>query len=117
MDYRTLRKALRSKALAEEDRSGNHIFFYVRIRGRDEKVTKFSHSAKGQITRGLLGMIGRQMRLSSDQLQSFVDCTTSREEWVELWVKGPPEGRVADNPPSNDDVSPPPTEHTPPTRA
>ena len=87
MDYRRLRSTLRFKALAEEDRRGDHITFRVNIRGKDQRLTKMSHSAKGQISKSRLADFSRQMGLTGRQMGQFVDCSMSREEWVEVWRK------------------------------
>ena len=89
MDYRTLRSALNRKALADEDDSGDHIVFNARMSGRNQRITKMSHGAKGQISKGRLAEFARQMRLSSRQLNLFVDCTLSRNEWLEIWESNP----------------------------
>ena len=89
MDYRTLRSALNRKALADEDGSGDHIVFNSRMNGRNQRITKMSHGAKGQISKGRLAEFARQMRLSSRQLNLFVDCTLSRNEWLEIWKISP----------------------------
>ena len=52
-------------------------------------VTVVSHGAKGQIPKWLLGRIAQQMRLSGQQLQQFVDCTLSRDEWLGIWERFP----------------------------
>ena len=48
-----------------------------------------SHGAKGQISKGRLAEFARQMRLSSRQLNLFVDCTLSRDEWLGIWKISP----------------------------
>ena len=48
-----------------------------------------SHSARGQIPKRMLAKIAQQMRLSGQQLQQFVDCTLSRDEWLEIWEMSP----------------------------
>lgn len=85
LEYDALSKALWTKAQADEDRSGKHIKYYVEIRGIRRLVTVMSHGARGQISKRLLASIARQMRLSSRQLQHFVDCTLSRDDWLHLW--------------------------------
>ena len=89
MDYRDLQKALVSKAEANEDRSGGHIGYYRTVSRGRRLVTVVSHGAKGQIPKWLLGRIARQMLLTSRQLQQFVDCTLSRDEWLEIWERFP----------------------------
>ena len=84
MDYDALRKALLSKARAEENRTGRHIKYYAKIGGAHRFVTLTSHGVKGQISKPLLGKIAKQLRLNGQQLQQFVDCTLSRDEWLEI---------------------------------
>ena len=69
--------------------SGDHIVFDIRLGGRDQRITKTSHSARGQIPNWLLAKIAQQMRLSSRQMRQFVGCTMSREEWLEIWGISP----------------------------
>ena len=78
-----------SKAEADEVRAARHIKYYARIGETRELVTIMSHSAKGQIPKWLLGRIAQEMSLSSRQLQRFVDCTLSRDEWLEIWESNP----------------------------
>ena len=92
VDYRALTRALYRKALADENRSGDHIVFSLRMDGREQRITKISHGARGQMPKRLLGKIARQMRLSSRQLQQFVDCTLSRHDWLHLWDNALPRG-------------------------
>ena len=89
MDYYRLRQALNSKGKAEENRKASHINFYATISGIRQRITAMSHSAKGQIPKRMLAKIARQMRLSPRQMQQFVDCTMSREQWIESWGSGP----------------------------
>ena len=88
MDFDTLRKALHTKARAEADSTGKHVKYYANIGGVPRLVTLMSHGGKGQISKGLLSQMARQMRLTGRQLGQFVDCTLSREEWVEAWEMG-----------------------------
>ena len=85
MDYQDLQHALLSKGKATEDRQSHHIFFFIEIDGKNYRATKFSHSARGQISAQLLSMISRQIRLTSKELQEFVNCTLGKEEWLKLW--------------------------------
>lgn len=90
MNYSELRSVLLSKGEAIEDRSGNHIFFYIEVDGQEYRATKVSHGARGQIDARLASLIARQMRLTGGELKEFVACPLSREEWVERWrARGP----------------------------
>ena len=85
MNYRELRTALISKGEAMEDRTGHHVFYLVEVDGKIYRATKFSHSARGQIVDEILGAIARQMRLRTQELRRFVDCSVGREEWLQIW--------------------------------
>ena len=85
MDYLELRSALLSKGKTSEDRKSHHIFFFIEVDGKNYRATKFSHSARGQITDDILGAIARQMRLTSKELRNFVDCAVTCEKWLEFW--------------------------------
>jgi len=76
---------LLTKGAATEDRARDHVFYFIEVDGQSYRATKISHSAHGQIDDHLLGAIARQMRLRSKELDSFVACTTSREQWLVLW--------------------------------
>jgi len=90
VDYRELRTALLSKGEAEEDRRGHHVFYFVDVDGKPYRATKFSHSARGQISNDILGAIARQMRLRTQELQRFVDCSIDRAEWLRIWRQREP---------------------------
>jgi hypothetical protein len=90
LDYRELVSALTAKGHATEDRSGNHIFYMIEIDGKRYRATKISHSARGQISDGLVGAIAREMHLHTKELKDFVGCTISRDEWLGYWKERTP---------------------------
>ena len=85
MEYEDLRTTLLSKGKATEDRRGHHVFFYVKVDGKEYRATKFSHSARGQITADIFGLIARQMRLTSRELREFGECKLTLERWLGFW--------------------------------
>ena len=85
LDYRELRACLTSKGETSEDRSSHHVFYLVKIDGKLYRATKMSHSARGQISDQLLSVIAKEMRLKTKELKDFVDCTVTREDWLNLW--------------------------------
>ena len=85
MDYRDLRSTLLSKGGTEQDRSKDHVFYFLELEGSSHRVTKISHGAKGQIPNDLLSMIARQMRLTAPELRKFVKCTLTTGEWHSRW--------------------------------
>lgn len=90
MDYRELRTALLSKGEATEDRARHHVFYFVEVDGQTYRATKVSHGARGQISSGILGAIARQMRLGTQELRRFVDCSLERAEWLQIWRQRTP---------------------------
>jgi hypothetical protein len=90
LDYRELHSALLSKGAATEDRTRHHVFYLIEVDGKMYRATKLSHSAHGQISNDILGAVARQMRLRTKELRDFVDCTVTREQWLDLWrQRGP----------------------------
>lgn len=85
VDYREVRSALLSKGVAEEGLASHHVLFWIKVSGKMYRVTKFSHSARGQISTSLISEIARQMRLTAKELRQFVACPLSREDWLQLW--------------------------------
>ena len=85
MTYRELRTILLSKGEAEEDRKGEHAFFWIDVGGRSYRATKVSHGATGQISSQLLSQISRQMRLTNKELREFVRCKLEKDQWLNLW--------------------------------
>lgn len=90
VDYLDLSQALKAKAGAAEDRQRDHVFYYITVKGREERATKLSHGAKGQFPSPLLGTIARQMRLTSAELRRFVNCELEGEEFLALWQQRAP---------------------------
>jgi len=85
VDYQELRGALLSKGKADEDRAGDHVFFFVEVDGKSYRATKLSHNARGQISSKILNAISHQMQLTTKELRYFVDCAVKREQWLNLW--------------------------------
>ena len=85
MDARELRRALRRKLDAEEDRKRHHIYFWVNIDGETFRAAKFSHSQRGQLRNLIIRDTAHRLRLTTAQLQELVDCPLSRNRFLELW--------------------------------
>ena len=80
MDVRDLQRALRTKLDATENRKGDHIFFFADLGQRHQRVTKFSHSANGQLPIVVLNYTAKALKINNRQLNQFVDCTLSGDE-------------------------------------
>jgi len=85
MEFRILRRALIRKAGCEEDRQRHHIFYFVTVEGKKYRTTKISHSASGTVPSNLVPLMARQMRMMTREFTEFVNCTISKEKWLELW--------------------------------
>lgn len=82
-------KRLRSLLLKlgfTEDRGRHHIFFYLRHQGRIVVRTKISHGMK-EISHPLLGLIGKQLKLSPKEFQRLLRGELSRQSYLELLRK------------------------------
>ena len=90
MDYRDIRSTLVSKLEAIEDRSGNHIYFYLTIDMRDFRVGKLSHSARGQAVDYVISDTARRLKLSKKEFVSLVDCEIDKLQHEILWKERDP---------------------------
>lgn len=69
---------------AVEDRRSHHWFYWVEIDGREFRVAKFSHSSRGQLPEFIVSDTAQRLKLSGPELNDLVDCTLSREQFLEL---------------------------------
>ena len=80
--------ALKGKLGATRDRSGDHIYFYLKDGDSEYTVGKISHSWKGQLNTTQILMLAKKLHLSKQDFEAFVDCGLKRPEMLELWRKG-----------------------------
>ena len=81
-DARTVAKSLKGKGF--RDRHNDHTFFHLWVDDKKTPIfTKISHGEK-EIGNPLLSTMARQLRLSSRQFDSLLDCPLSQEEYVEI---------------------------------
>ena len=90
MDYREIRSTLVSKLEAIEDRSGDHIYFYLTIDGRDFTVGKLSHSFRGQALDYVISDTARRLKLNKREFASLVDCEIDKLRHETLWKQRDP---------------------------
>lgn len=83
MDYLDLSNALCAKGEAWTEQ-GDHVVFVVEEDGKEFRATKISHGAHGQIDDKIRSLIARQMRLTTSELNEFVDCPMGRDKWLRL---------------------------------
>lgn len=87
IDRRRLVRALAKKSF-ELDTERDHDFYFLKIDGYNTDVfTKVSRGKKYEtIGKPLVGDIARQLRLSRDELGALVDCTLSKQKYVEKMI-------------------------------
>lgn len=88
MNVRELRATLR-KLGAFEDRSGHHIYFYVEIDGHDYRVSKLSHSVRGELPQFVISDTIKRLRLTAHEFKELVDCYLSKTGFLFLWKLRP----------------------------
>lgn len=85
MNIRDVKRAFTKKLAAEEDDRRDHIYFYLNYDGSQYTVGKLSHSWSGDLNDTQVGMLSRKLCLRKKQFESFVDCTLSANQTIELW--------------------------------
>jgi len=90
MDYRDIRSTLVSKLGAIEDRSGDHIYFYLTIDERNFRVGKLSHSSRGQAVDYVISDTARRLKLTKKEFVSVVDCEIEKAEHERIWRERDP---------------------------
>jgi len=90
MNYRDIRSTLVSKLEAIEDRSGDHIYFYLTIDGQDFRVGKLSHSSRGQAMDYVIGDTARRLKLNKREFVGLVDCEIDKPQHERIWRERDP---------------------------
>ena len=90
MDYRDIRSTLTNKLGAIEDRSRDHIYFYLTVDEHDFRVGKLSHSSRGQAPDYVVIDTARRLKLGKKEFVSLVDCEINKPEHERLWKERDP---------------------------
>jgi hypothetical protein len=90
MDYRDIRSTLVRKLEAIEDRSGDHIYFYLTIDGRDFKIGKLSHSYRGQALDYVIHDTAQRLKLTKKEFTGLVDCKIDKSRHEKMWRERDP---------------------------
>lgn len=87
MNFRELRRTLANKLGASEDRSGDHIFYYLNIKDSYHKVGKISHSARGSdtVVDYIVSDTAKRLKLNKNELVQLIDCSVNRDDHLKLW--------------------------------
>ena len=78
---------MKGKLGADEDRSGDHIYFFLTVGDKEHRVGKMSHSARGQVQDFVIGDTARRLRLRKGEFLQVVDCTIDKNGHRKLWVE------------------------------
>ena len=92
MNFRELRRTLRSKLGASEDKEGEHIYYWYPLDSRDRRVGKVSHTARGsqQVDDFIILDTARRLKLNKKEFLQFADCSIDRDGLSKLWQERTP---------------------------
>lgn len=85
MRLRDAKKAFTHKLGADQDNSGDHIYFYFKYKGSDYTVGKLSHSWRGSLNDTQIGMLARRLHLQKRDFEQFITCELSTPDMINLW--------------------------------
>ena len=85
MRIREVKRAFSHKLGAQEDDSGDHIYFYLDYKGSSYTVGKLSHSWSGDLNDTQIMLLARKLYLRKREFELFVDCTLTASETVNIW--------------------------------
>ena len=82
---REIKEGLIKKGFLPEQR--DHTYLFLHVEGRKSSVrTKVSHGSK-EYGSNLLSMVARQLHLTATQLDDFLDCPLSFDDYIGLLEK------------------------------
>lgn len=85
MRVRDVKRAFTVKLGAEEDKSGDHIYYYLSHQGSDYTVGKLSHSWTGSLGPSQISMLAKKLNLRDREFVQFVDCCLSADDTIASW--------------------------------
>jgi len=90
MDYRDIKSTLIHKLGSSEDRSGDHIYFWLTIDEHDFRVGKLSHSSRGQAMDYIINDTARRLKLGKKEFVDVVDCIIDKSQHEKMWRERDP---------------------------
>lgn len=87
MDTRTAKRSFVKKLGAEEDVSGDHIYYYLDYQGSQCTIGKLSHSWSGSLNDTQVGILARKLHLKKRESEQFVSCKLDTESAIDIWQK------------------------------
>jgi hypothetical protein len=85
LDIRAVSRSFTKKLGAEEDVSGDHLYYYLEYKGSQYTVGKLSHSWSGSLNDTQVGMLARKLHLKKKEFEQFFSCTLDAKSTIELW--------------------------------
>lgn len=85
MDIRTVKRSFVKKLGAEEDVSGDHIYYYLDYQGSQYTVGKLSHSWSGSLNDTQVGMLAHKLHLKKKEFEHFVSCELDTQSAIDIW--------------------------------
>lgn len=87
MNIRTVKRSFVRKLGAEEDVSGDHIYYYLDYQGSQYMVGNLSHSWSGSLNDTQVGMLARRLHLKKGEFEQFVSCELGTQGAIDRWQK------------------------------
>ena len=85
MKVSEIKRIFKEKLGADQDNSGDHIYFYLDYKGSEYTVGKLSHSWRGTLNNTQIMMMARKLYLKKNEFEQFVDCSLTTAEMLNLW--------------------------------
>lgn len=87
MDIRIVKHSFIKKLGAEEDISGDHIYYYLDYQGSQYTVGKLSHSWSGSLNDTQVSMLAHKLHLKKKEFEQFVSCELDTQTAINVWQK------------------------------
>ena len=85
MDIRIVKRSFVKKLGAEEDVSGDHIYYYLDYQGSQYTVGELSHSWSGSLNDTQVGMLAHKLHLKKKEFEQFVSCMLDTQSTIDIW--------------------------------
>jgi len=85
LQIRNVKRSFVNKLGAEEDVSGDHIYYYLVYQGSQYTVGKLSHSWSGSLNDTQIGMLARKLHLKKREFEQFISCTLDAQSTINIW--------------------------------
>jgi hypothetical protein len=87
LNIRTVKRSFVRKLGAEEDVSGDHIYYYLDYQGSQYTVGKLSHSWSGSFNDTQVKVLAHKLHLKKREFEQFVSCKLDTQSAIDIWQK------------------------------